>query len=138
MRKTRLVSALVLASGLLFASDAQAQLGNFCGNTFPTACAEMLQVIFDGDELTIVMSNTTASADHPDATINWILLGFAGGPPPAVFGGADLVEVFYGTWDGASFTPGTSEFWRLTEDPGGAGGVGQHADGVRYIRGDRG
>ena len=62
---------------------------------YPTACATLRFVEFNGSQLTLIVSNTTT--EHDEAWISELLFKFSGSGPFVVVGDA---EVTYGMWDG--------------------------------------
>ena len=119
MHKTRLISAVVMAGGLVIAGDAHAQFVNECGPLM--SCAALREATFSGTTLTLVVENTTLA--HPNAFIGRILLRFSGGAAAVIVG--NYVQVRYGTWNGATFAASSDfESWRLGDPTGGPGGAG--------------
>ena len=85
--------------------------------SYPTACATLRLVHFDGNSLTLIVSNTTTQ--HDEAWISELLFKFSGSGPFIVIGDA---QVTYGTWDEVmGFEPdGSSERdWILDDSPSG-------------------
>ena len=89
---------------------------------YPTACATLQLVHFDGTFLTLVVSNTTT--EHPDAWISELLFKFSN--PVVVLGTA---EVRYGRWDGGFIHDLPAERdWELDDSPtGNTSGLGLEA-----------
>lgn len=122
------VAALGLFVGALVPSRAEAQVQRCAWRSgFPTACATLQFIEFDplSGSLTLVVSNTSAAAAHPESYIGFLLLKFNMTPPD--LGIPPQANVQYGTWTGSMFNPssGDPETWNITQPvPGKPGGFG--------------
>ena len=128
-------TTLLLAGVLMFCLPATARADdviiplypNQCAyrEGYPTACATLQLVHFDGTFLTLVVSNT--STEHPEAWISELLFKFSN--PVVVVGTA---RVRYGKWDGGfihDVTISSEPDWNLDDSPDGnqSGlGLGNH------------
>ena len=67
--------------------------------SYPTACATLRLVHFDGNSLTLIVSNTTLATDYPEAWISELLFKF--NRPVALLNNDAVVT--YGTFSGGMF-----------------------------------
>ncbi len=101
MRKLSLSSVLMLALLSWSAGDARAQIGEFCGSSFMSACANLRSITISGASNNVMIleffhsSDPSASVDiFPDSYIGTILLKFSDSAPDVLsasvtIGGSD-------------------------------------------------
>ncbi len=131
-RRIPWLTALALTGALMAPIGAQGQIllpqqqCVFGEEPFPSACATLLFIEFDGTSVRLIVANTTNAADHQEAVLASLFFEFSAGPL-APFPVEALVE--YGTWADGFVANGYSEFWDITVPvPGNPGGSGTSWD----------
>jgi hypothetical protein len=130
----------VLVALLIAPIDARGQVElpqEQCTSDFLTGCATLQFIDFTDNTLTLVVSNTSNAAQHPESYIGFLLLEFTATPPTLASRDAGVV---YGAFVDGVFIPDPSldsETWRASFPNGSAGGF-QHGWDLKLNDGSTG